>query len=1331
MIMIPANWVTTFLALLSLALLYWQGWELLDREEYSSRLGVLTISLTGLAALLQALLFTGKLVFNYDLHVLMAEGPFVGVGLGVFLMGVTLAAAFGWLISVTDRGIKWILLIGGAGLFVGVIAITQIDLLNPDDFKPLRVYSFDLLQPGFLSWLAFCFTQTALGRNIRGHKLLRTLLAGAVSCCVISLPQFYDRNGISAWWALFLLGLFLAMLLLGWWTVARARLTGKHLRALAYFSVIAGATAVTGLGLPRLYGYHLLLSATAVISGLSFLGIAAYRVPANQFSARALNSSMRDLWKFGRPIYLSRLRWAIQVRKTRLLRHWVLWAVLVGVFGGFFIASYLASTDPRFRLTGLAVGPGLDCSVGFSGLIFMWVLLIEIFGMGPLTADHREPPEGEIARPRSPAQRLWNHLSARSRAYTGGMVSGFSALARGGISTAKRQDAGAAGDGEALISGAASENAQQKTGVEPDVDAKRPQAAAPSTGNGPKLGVGAWFGGWTGAVVKTLVGVAILIAISEFPNSHETLIETFHTPKFTESETEEDVGQAISDEIIDSLARIGKQLQPLVIGLPADRAGPSQFRTPSTGDLNGGVSEALAKGTNLGLPGGVSVPLNLLLMPIQAPMRWLLGVRVIRGSLHQSDEGFTLLANSSNGQAWEVPFAGKSLKAAVPVLAERMAFEIAIRDPSFDILGMGKKWDGFKQVELGQESWDAYQARNDLDELTKAIKLFREATETDPDFALAYYRLGLALQKQGDSAGAVEALRGGVRANRHFVPGYVALASTLQDFDFFRRATAAIAANPSLSEDQLWAQRGEARDVWQKVATFPSSLLTLSDQAAAYYGLCRDNLGLSKRFLDRRLTQKSNDFAKLAYFHCDRAEELLARLPASLREMPLNRQNEASAINNMGIALYNQESEFPSTDWICSEDSFDVDGITTDEPKSSRVLVGPRTRVAMRYFNLAEELQPDDQVIACNAALASYGLGDKAPMERLEQNPAAHLNLGDSFGQIAKDQARPLYYLLALREYRRAMELDPDRIMALNDFAYAFWQFRLAFPFERIPGWAGTDVGRVAEESARRAGFLAAQELTGSERINVQSTLGEVLLGQARTEEAVREIEKWNLPANSLPRNSLADEVRWDLAQAYLCDSAQKKMHGKAEPEEEQKGAAALQEIRESAFRRDDEQWIDRLDALDPHKPQPACVQPILDEGSGAGGRFVLEGGKPVYSGATPCNWEGVSATVSPGEAVSPSNFQLHVWGGGTDATIKVASDSREQIPLEVEPFATQRTYFAQLGVQPQGTQSQTPGDVSKLRFDPVSEVIPIPTVGSTGTTCQQNSILLNFVPAH
>jgi len=534
---------------------------------------------------------------------------------------------------------------------------------------------------------------------------------------------------------------------------------------------------------------------------------------------------------------------------------------------------------------------------------------------------------------------------------------------------------------------------------------------------------------------------------------------------------------------------------------------------------------------------------------------------------------------------------------------------------------------------------------------------------------------------------------------------YVALAATLQNFDSYQLESPAILSNPVSSAAEWNAHNSEARTIWQQVATFHSPQVTLSDSASAYYGLCSNAL--------------NNALTELAYFYCKRAEEFYSRLPASLRDTSFNRQSEASVINSLGMALYKEHQTVDGTDdWLCAEDSVIIGTLNASGAVKRKIWRGPYSRPAMRYFELAKALQPSDETIACSAALAAYALGAKEPMRALETKPSARLWLGDSFEQLAKAYGNNEYYLLALDEYGMAIKYDPDSIWALNNYAYTFWQFRATSPGEMLPARLG-DVGTRAEEYARLSALLANERMSKQDNAAIQSTLGEVLLGEARPTEAIQVLKA---AMQYVPDHPMFDETHWDLAQAYLCQNARGGLHGKAGTVAQQEAASQLERIRKSALERNDIRWLSDPEILDSLSPALACLQYLRPTEPDKDFHFVLKGGKPTYSRVSPCNWEEVVGAVRSSEDLPLRGFLLHVWGGGVNSEVNVGPTPSLSIFLGSEPRDTEDLYFAQLWAN---RTQPLPGV-----FEPVSEIVPIQTYsGAANVQCQRNEMILTFAP--
>src|ERR1019366_2070618 len=108
------------------------------------------------------------------------------------------------------------------------------------------------------------------------------------------------------------------------------------------------------------------------------------------------------------------------------------------------------------------------------------------------------------------------------------------------------------------------------------------------------------------------------------------------------------------------------------------------------------------------------------------------------------------------------------------VLIDKAAFDIANADPSFAALGLTKNWKAYTFFRSGLHRWDCFQSHQHQADLHEAIRYFRQSAEEDSQFAPAFYRLGIALQKAGDLDSAVQAFKQSVDANPNFVQAQTA-----------------------------------------------------------------------------------------------------------------------------------------------------------------------------------------------------------------------------------------------------------------------------------------------------------------------------------------------------------------------------------------------------------------------------------------------------------------------------------------------------------------------------------------------------------------------------
>jgi tetratricopeptide (TPR) repeat protein len=595
-------------------------------------------------------------------------------------------------------------------------------------------------------------------------------------------------------------------------------------------------------------------------------------------------------------------------------------------------------------------------------------------------------------------------------------------------------------------------------------------------------------------ILKIAFLLVLAVLLFEIPNRGKTLLQPFKAavvkPKEGEVpgvEQQGAIGQAVFDHLVNTLGALTRDLQPdAILLLQPDPLRGTQFRTITAGG-SGSIDPFLSGSSDLDLGVGVKIPLGFVLTPIVKPVRWLLGVRIIEGSVLADPQGYTVLVRSSSGEVWQARLRPSEQTPASPEssslpppspapssptpasptsasptpaslapasafrnLALELAFRIMSAEPALASMSMTRSWEAFDKFRTGLDFWQRYAVQSgeqDPDALTKAIRAFRAAIGVDPNFALAHYRLGLALQKDRQPLAAAEALRNSLKANPGFVPARVALASVLYGVE--SRAVAMSlgpsersgqgmqptkdAPAPSLAlpgdgdgpltsgpdhADGLHAPMlEEARALWQSVVTAGDSASPL-DRAASWAGLCRYAFERGGRDLVAEGGPRPDSdwiwptgagprLLHAAYFHCQQADRFYAALLGTRGEDVRVRTARASVLASIGLLLEHHGPpgfRYDVNSWQCSADAVVADRLRPGEGVTRSVLVGRFARPALRYYRRALALLPEDTVLRCREATATLALDrwdpDKRPMRALENVSAAHANLADAYAEL-------------------------------------------------------------------------------------------------------------------------------------------------------------------------------------------------------------------------------------------------------------------------------------------------------------------------------------------
>jgi tetratricopeptide (TPR) repeat protein len=830
-------------------------------------------------------------------------------------------------------------------------------------------------------------------------------------------------------------------------------------------------------------------------------------------------------------------------------------------------------------------------------------------------------------------------------------------------------------------------------------------------------------------VVGTIAALMFLTALEEITNHQSIVIQSFRW--VGSSDSKDDISAGISDALINALGRLRLDLQPDLIIAERTSTGehPGEVRLLRASSDTSSIETAAAKSDELQIA-GVKLPVTFFAAPIQRSIRSLLGTRVIAGTVRKSSDGsYMLLANSSTGETWlelsrvPVPEENKSDGDKHPVsvgsssssktsaqasnsspgecgfvdnfhsditadLIEKLAFDVASSEPSFISAGLTSNWDAFRYFRSGLAHWNSYQIQNTparTDELQKAVVCFRRAVLLDRNFALADYRLGVAMQQDGQPNAAVEAFRESVEANPNFVPGASAEAQTLYDFaTYYPNQPAALDVITSTVN-----RREAAIRIWARLIGLHDKLVSLSERRSLYYGVCLYQLN--------KLQEPKNDNTKLfylPYFFCSEAKGLFSRLSAFAVQDMAEKSLQASVLDTLGVVLDSHRgdwkaepaSQFPNS-WSCTSNSINPNDLGADGSVTQLSNFGSRTSAAaLQYYRDSLQLVPTDEVVKCNEAMSmAFVDNDMTAIEYLTADSMAHATLAFSLVTSARAAAHAAdpassgakettsgYYNRALAEFQKAIELDPEFIDALDNYGYTYWLWRVDWLKKRASLSPPPELAIKAEAYVRAGVRLARTRQLLVDEANLRDTLGELLLAQGRTPEAIEQLE---LAANTNYRWDGLNESRWDLAFAEICSAGTVKNASDKQKflDEATNNLLAIEAAEQN---REFQPFTTTQDALDPLLWEQRCASTpdSRDQFVTKGFPYILR--NRIYKGVLGCAWSGVVAKLTQ---KPEKDYFLHVWGGGVDQRIPINDQESRSVQLEAPPHPRSAYFFAQM----------------------------------------------------
>lgn len=1352
--------MTSTLTFFAAVILLFQGASILMQATlppHLRRFGLLTVSLALTGILGHALFTSGALVLSPEFGIIMVQGELARLGLRVLIFGFALQLAYGWAIVRMAAGwpsrIQSLLLIGGA---VGLFSALRLPALNPEDLEAFRIYAYDLWLPPLLLWFCASFMES-------GFTLLRVksllLRAGALSLFLAGIcvwvmhqPELLHDAWAAAIWTGCLYIVFplsaapATILIFKALNIDMAR-PWRGLKILA-------ALLWAGFGV---YSAHYFLSAKAkhpefidrIISTLLpfafwmgwlllFLIIAGARYLYSRLKERRTGkAAQKSTSLLAKLIFINLLLIAASLvgvfyevasvpTGIALLSFFIAWAVLTELVTDGILHEVYAfmrtgkafAADSRARKSWSTTWKGLTQIGAMMGKLFLGIFRMsspavaiiktlvfiifliafsEVFNAGktviqPFTAPGAKSLEGYSE---ALSDRVLKEIGLMSQALRPEVMIPTSLDAAGSktekivplgenlnslnATLAKNSDIPIYGEFKLPIS----------VLVEP---LQRPMRAL--------LGVRVI----SGSFHKKLGGYKVLASSSNGENW------TAEMPEASSTRPERSVrlnADTLMARLVNQIPSDLKELESAFKAISSDLQMMTNGVTESTDAFL-----ALKRGLRAIDKYEAGHPDSLI-----AAISWFREATL-------KDPNFALahrclglaLMRAGHGEAAAAAFrtSMQTLYRSQPedtlsILAKELAFKIVSTDPNMIAMGMTKSWEAYQLFESGLKAMEKFESGN-FDSLTSAIRWFQRATVDDPKFALAFYRLGLALQYDGQPAAATEAFRSSLSANPNFIAGYNALAYHLHYFDnYYYTAAAPVKTRPLYSAKADTAYANEARQLWQRIMLFRRQKVYLPTRASAFHGLC--------------LNAFWSDHFPAAYFYGQRAARLYHKLQEEhpSKDQQQITQAQASVLNLIGISLEHYRSRedtlcfhraekaklwshqardatrcygmadtiaADTPDWFHSAHLIVEDSILETQGKITKLKVrqSPYGRAALRYYDRAQALAPADPHIRGNGAIAAFNLGDSTRMKELRDEASARLKLAEQYRERAKRKTNAdsvlarCYFRRALWEYEAAIALDPHNLNALNGYAYTFWVWRLHWPKEQPPHGPDAEIALTAEKYSRRAIKLSVGKPKHEQAI-YRSTLGEVLLGQGRTLEAIEILSE---AFEKTPSHHAYDEIRWDLAQACMtfvgkhrecCLSLQKNARDLSNL-----ATVLLEQIRENERTLEFQPFTSHSSLLDASKPLAINIELMQAPVTVDRPIFALNSEKTDYRGRIMSNWLGVTCEVDDwAKSFEGRALVLHVWGGGIDNRIWANEDRYDNVFLSSKPSTTHDYYFAQL----------------------------------------------------